>query len=59
MINIPNFPRLEWLYANVKGDEFFMCANFWFSAIMYAEVRANKPFYTNKPLNYLSRWFDV
>ena len=39
---------------NVKGDEFYMCAKVWFSAIIFTEVIANKPFSRDKPLNYLS-----
>ena len=36
---------------DVKDDEFFMSAKFWFSAIIYAEVIANNSFSTAKPLS--------
>ena len=28
----------------LKDDEFFMCAKFWFSAIIYVKVKANTHF---------------
>ena len=31
-----------------------MCAKIWYSAIIFTEVIANKPFSRDKPLNYLS-----
>ena len=39
------------LTQSVKDDDLFMCAKFWFSAIIYAEVLANKSFSTGKPLS--------
>ena len=36
---------------NVKNGEFFMCAKFWFSTIIYAEFIANNSFSTGKPLS--------
>ena len=29
------------ILQNFKDDEFFMCAKFWFNAIIYAKVIAN------------------
>ena len=31
-----------------------MCGKIWYSAIIFTEVIANKPFSRDKPLNYLS-----
>ena len=39
------------LYLNVKENEFFMCAKFIFSAIIYAKVIGNNSFSTGKPLS--------
>ena len=36
--------------SNVKDDEFFMCAKFWFSVIIYANVIANNSFSTSNAL---------
>ena len=37
---------------NVKDDEFFMCAKFWFSSIICAEVLANKSFSKGKSIRF-------
>ena len=39
------------IVENVKDDEFFMCAKFWFSAIIYAKVIANNSFSTSKRIS--------
>ena len=36
--------------SNVKDDEFFMSAKFWFSIIIYAKVIANNSFSTSNAL---------
>ena len=39
-------------FTNVEDDEIFMCAKFWFSAIIYAKVIANKSFSKGKYLSH-------
>ena len=36
----------------LKAVSSFLSSNFWFSAIIYTEVVANKPFSTDKPLDF-------
>ena len=35
-----------------------MCAEFWFSAIIYAEIIVNKSFSTGKPLSSTAQLFE-
>ena len=42
----------QYLYFKMlKAMSSFLCSKFWFSAIIYADVVANKPFSTDKPLD--------